>query len=65
MATKAANLVNPNAEIVAQSQCLQVNVAARGLQTVVKTNLPSWHVEDVSRWCWSDQDHQGWKRATP
>lgn len=40
MATKAANLVNPNAEIVAQSQCLQVNVAAaRGLQTVVKTNL--------------------------
>ena len=40
MATKAANLVNPNAEIVAASQCLQVNVAAaRGLQTVVKTNL--------------------------
>ena len=32
--------MNPNAEIVAQSQCLQVNVAAaRGLQTVVKTNL--------------------------
>ena len=31
---------HPNAEIVAQSQCLQVNVAAaRGLQTVVKTNL--------------------------
>ena len=40
MATRAANLVNPNAEIVAQSQCLQVNVAAaRGLQSVVKTNL--------------------------
>jgi T-complex protein 1 subunit zeta len=40
MATKSANLVNPNAEIVASSQCLQVNVAAaRGLQNVVKTNL--------------------------
>ena len=40
MATRAANLVNPNAEIVASSQCLQVNVAAaRGLQSVVKTNL--------------------------
>jgi T-complex protein 1 subunit zeta len=40
MATKAANLVNPNAEVVASSQCLQVNVAAaRGLQNVVKTNL--------------------------
>lgn len=40
MATKAANLVNPNAEVVASSQCLQVNVAAaRGLQSVVKTNL--------------------------
>jgi chaperonin GroEL (HSP60 family) len=40
MATKAANLVNPNAEVVASSQCLLVNVAAaRGLQSVVKTNL--------------------------
>jgi T-complex protein 1 subunit zeta len=40
MATRAANLVNPNAEVVASSQCLQVNVAAaRGLQSVVKTNL--------------------------
>jgi T-complex protein 1 subunit zeta len=28
MATKAQNLVNPNAEIVASSQCLMVNVAA-------------------------------------
>jgi len=40
MATKAQNLVNPNAEIVASSQCLMVNVAAaRGLQAVLKTNL--------------------------
>ena len=40
MATRSANLVNPNAEIVASSQCLQVNVAAaRGLQNVLKTNL--------------------------
>ena len=40
MATRAANLVNPNAEIVASSQCLMVNVAAaRGLQSVLKTNL--------------------------
>lgn len=61
MATRQANLINPNAgrspfyrnliilfnlififflEIVASSQCLMVNVAAaRGLQTVVKTNL--------------------------
>lgn len=40
MATRSANLVNPNAEIVASSQCLQVNVAAaRGLQSVLKTNL--------------------------
>jgi len=40
MATRQANLVNPNAEIVASSQCLMVNVsAARGLQSVLKTNL--------------------------
>ena len=40
MATKSANLVNPNAEVVASSQCLLVNVAAaRGLQAVLKTNL--------------------------
>ena len=40
MATKATNLINPNAEIVASSQCLMVNVAAaRGLQGVLKTNL--------------------------
>lgn len=40
MATRAANLVNPNAEIVASSQCLMVNTtAARGLQQVLKTNL--------------------------
>ena len=40
MATKGTNLVNPNAEIVASSQCLMVNVAAaRGLQGVLKTNL--------------------------
>lgn len=40
MATKQTNLVNPNAEIVSSSQCLQVNVAAaRGLQSVVRTNL--------------------------
>jgi T-complex protein 1 subunit zeta len=40
MATKQANLVNPNAEIVASAQCLMVNVAAaRGLQSVLKTNL--------------------------
>ena len=40
MATRSQNLVNPNAEIVASSQCLQVNVAAaRGLQIVLKTNL--------------------------
>lgn len=40
MATKRTNLVNPNAEIVSSSQCLQVNVAAaRGLQSVVRTNL--------------------------
>lgn len=40
MATKSANLVNPNAEIVSSTQCLMVNVAAaRGLQNVLKTNL--------------------------
>ena len=40
MATKSTNLVNPNAEIVASSQCLMVNVAAaRGLQSVLKTNI--------------------------
>lgn len=40
MATKGTNLVNPNAEVVASAQCLQVNVAAaRGLQAVLKTNL--------------------------
>lgn len=40
MATKSANLVNPNAEIVSSTQCLMVNVAAaRGLQSVLKTNL--------------------------
>lgn len=40
MATRDTNLVNPNAEIVASSQCLMVNVAAaRGLQAVLKTNL--------------------------
>eukprot|EP01041_Mallomonas_annulata_P006314 gene6314-12773_t len=40
MATRSANLVNPNAEIVSSSQCLIVNVsAARGLQNVLKTNL--------------------------
>ena len=40
MATKTANVVNPNAEIVASSECLNVNVtAARGLQMVLKTNL--------------------------
>jgi T-complex protein 1 subunit zeta len=40
MASKAANLINPNAEIVSSSQCLQVNVsAARGLQMVLKSNL--------------------------
>ncbi len=40
MATRSANLVNPNAEIVAAQQCLQVNVAAaRGLQNVLRTNL--------------------------
>mmetsp|Transcript_20942 Transcript_20942/g.30010 ORF Transcript_20942/g.30010 Transcript_20942/m.30010 type:complete len:543 (+) Transcript_20942:43-1671(+) len=40
MATKETNLVNPNAEIVASAQCLMVNVAAaRGLQSVLKTNL--------------------------
>lgn len=40
MATKSTNLVNPNAEVVASSQCLHVNVtAARGLQMVLKTNL--------------------------
>eukprot|EP00607_Mallomonas_marina_P008019 CAMPEP_0182417632 /NCGR_PEP_ID=MMETSP1167-20130531/2084_1 /TAXON_ID=2988 /ORGANISM="Mallomonas Sp, Strain CCMP3275" /LENGTH=544 /DNA_ID=CAMNT_0024591327 /DNA_START=39 /DNA_END=1673 /DNA_ORIENTATION=+ len=40
MATRSANLVNPNAEIVSSSQCLMVNVsAARGLQNVLKTNL--------------------------
>lgn len=40
MATRETNLVNPNAEIVAASQCLMVNVAAaRGLQAVLRTNL--------------------------
>jgi len=40
MAAKQKNLINPNAEIVAQGQCLQVNVAAaRGLQMVLKSNL--------------------------
>ena len=40
MATKGANLINPNAEVVATSQCLMVNVAAaRGLQSVLKSNL--------------------------
>lgn len=40
MATKSANLVNPNAEIVSSQQCLTVNVAAaRGLANVVKSNL--------------------------
>eukprot|EP01006_Ploeotia_vitrea_P025903 TRINITY_DN58867_c0_g1_i1.p1 TRINITY_DN58867_c0_g1~~TRINITY_DN58867_c0_g1_i1.p1 ORF type:complete len:552 (+),score=19.24 TRINITY_DN58867_c0_g1_i1:79-1734(+) len=40
MATRSQNLVNPNAEIVAASQCLLLNVAAaRGLQSVLKTNL--------------------------
>jgi T-complex protein 1 subunit zeta len=40
MATRSTNLVNPNAEVVASSQCLHVNVtAARGLQMVLKTNL--------------------------
>mmetsp|Transcript_13945 Transcript_13945/g.23250 ORF Transcript_13945/g.23250 Transcript_13945/m.23250 type:complete len:544 (-) Transcript_13945:252-1883(-) len=40
MATRETNLVNPNAEIVASSQCLMVNVAAaRGLQSVLRTNL--------------------------
>jgi len=40
MATKSANLVNPNAEIVSSANCLMVNVAAaRGLQNVLKTNL--------------------------
>lgn len=40
MATKSANIVNPNAEIVATGQTLAVNVAAaRGLQMVLKTNL--------------------------
>eukprot|EP00599_Poterioochromonas_sp_BG-1_P010637 CAMPEP_0173143880 /NCGR_PEP_ID=MMETSP1105-20130129/6917_1 /TAXON_ID=2985 /ORGANISM="Ochromonas sp., Strain BG-1" /LENGTH=544 /DNA_ID=CAMNT_0014057487 /DNA_START=16 /DNA_END=1650 /DNA_ORIENTATION=- len=40
MATRETNLINPNAEIVASSQCLMVNVAAaRGLQQVLKTNL--------------------------
>mmetsp|Transcript_9048 Transcript_9048/g.8074 ORF Transcript_9048/g.8074 Transcript_9048/m.8074 type:complete len:543 (-) Transcript_9048:55-1683(-) len=40
MATRNTNLINPNAEIVAAGQCLQVNVAAaRGLQSVLKSNL--------------------------
>jgi T-complex protein 1 subunit zeta len=40
MATRETNLINPNAEVVASSQCLLVNVAAaRGLQAVLKTNL--------------------------
>ena len=40
MASKGANLINPNAEVVATSQCLMVNVAAaRGLQSVLKSNL--------------------------
>lgn len=40
MATRSQNLVNPDAEIVAAAQCLQLNVAAaRGLQAVLKTNL--------------------------
>jgi len=40
MATRETNLINPNAEVVASSQCLLVNVAAaRGLQSVLKTNL--------------------------
>lgn len=40
MATRETNLINPNAEIVASSQCLMVNVAAaRGLQSVLKSNL--------------------------
>lgn len=40
MATRQQNLINPNAEIVSSEQCLQVNVAAaRGLQSVVRTNL--------------------------
>ena len=33
-------MINPNAEVVATSQCLMVNVAAaRGLQSVLKSNL--------------------------
>lgn len=40
MATRSTNLINPNAEIVAAGQCLLVNVAAaRGLQSVLKSNL--------------------------
>lgn len=40
MAKRTSNVVNPDAEIVAKSQCLMVNVAAaRGLQNVLKTNL--------------------------
>eukprot|EP01039_Chlorochromonas_danica_P001902 gene1902-2080_t len=40
MATRETNLINPNAEVVAASQCLLVNAAAaKGLQAVLKTNL--------------------------
>lgn len=40
MATRQQNLINPNAEIVSSDQCLLVNVAAaRGLQSVIRTNL--------------------------
>ena len=34
MATHAANLVNPNAEIVASSQCLMVNTTAHLVSSV-------------------------------
>ena len=40
MATRQANLINPNAEIVSQGQTLAVNAAAaKGLQMALRTNL--------------------------
>ena len=61
MATKQANLINPNAEIVSQGQTLAVNAAAaKGLQMALRSNLGPRYIKNVSRWCWTNKNNKRW-----
>ena len=49
----AARLVAPNADIVSKAHALMVNCsAAKGLQSVLKTNLGMRCVTIYVWWCW-------------